>query len=51
MVQRGETDIKNRQPILKLSIFNVYLVEAAGIEPASASTPLKGLHAYLALLI
>jgi len=36
---------------LRVSIWFNNLVEAAGIEPASASTPPQGLHAYPALLI
>ena len=36
---------------LQWTSLNFELVEAAGIEPASASTPPKGLHACPALLI
>ena len=31
---------------IQLSTLDVNVVEAAGIEPASASPPLRGLHAY-----
>jgi hypothetical protein len=40
----------NKKPQLKPVGVGV-LVEAAGIEPASASTPPQALHAYPALLI
>lgn len=42
---------KKKQPLVSDCFLLTYLVEAAGIEPASASTPPQDLHAYPELLI
>ena len=54
------TSLDNKKPakpydlrvfVLLYILLNGYLVEAAGIEPASANTPPQGLHVYLVLCI
>ena len=42
---------KKEQPLVSGCFASTFLVEAAGIEPASASTPPQALHVYPALLI